>query len=85
MRISKAQPAARQRINIGRLDLATLTAVTIHVADAEVIREDENNIWSLCGVHGARPHQDQNKLESHEFVESKPPPEAALETPEALL
>ena len=57
MRISKAQPVLGQCINIGGINLTPLPAITVYVANAQVVGENKDNVWPGGSVEAKRQQQ----------------------------
>ena len=63
MRIGKAQPAPGQRINIGRINLATLAAIAVHIANAQIVGENKDNVWPFGGRQKDARRKEDNEAE----------------------
>tara|TARA_Y100001934_G_scaffold277201_1_gene375454 strand:- start:4494 stop:4766 length:273 start_codon:yes stop_codon:yes gene_type:complete len=64
MRIGELQSLPRQLIEMRRLNLAPLSAVTFHIPNAEIIREDEDNVWPLRAPQ-TTCHEQQDYPKTH--------------------
>jgi hypothetical protein len=49
MSISKSQSTRCESINVWSIDQATVTAVTVHVTNPEIVSQNENDVRSGCG------------------------------------
>ena len=62
MRIGKAHAAFGQRINIGCVNLATFTAITVHIPNPQIVGENKNNVREECGVNTNRQQEQQDQV-----------------------
>jgi hypothetical protein len=61
MRIGKAQPAPGQRINIGRINLAPLAAITVYVANPQIVGENKDNVRPGRSMKANRQQEQQDQ------------------------
>jgi hypothetical protein len=49
MSISESQSTRCESVNVWSIDQATVTTVTVHVTNPEIVSQNENDVRSGCG------------------------------------